>query len=179
LKRFPGTFGIVIGCTLIQLISVLYPDLTNKLAFDSAAYGGWFNIISCIVTHASWSHLIGNLSLGTPFMLYVEARLGWRQFIEYFFLCGMLGAATQGLLGGPVLLVGASGALFGMKAGACLLFGDTKAEHWLALVVLGVTLATQFSMLQAGDIGIAVWAHIGGAFGGIVFLHKFYLPKKD
>lgn len=125
-----------------------------------------------MLSHGYWGHLWGNLAVGLPVMLYLEPKLGTKRFLKAYFLCG-LGSMVlfTAMTGGA--MVGSSGALFGLTAIACRVYGDNREQRLLAHLVLLLWLIPQFMALAAMD-GIAHAGHIGGAITGLllIYCHK-------
>lgn len=110
--------------------------------FVGGALSKWTSLVTHIFLHGNWLHLLFNsawlLIFGTP----VAARLGTARFLVLFFLAGIAGAATHGLVGWigdlvtgaprypPEVLVGASGAISGLMGAAA------------RFIVLGPAMAT-------------------------------------
>lgn len=76
-------------------------------------------------------------------------------------------------------MLGASGAIFGCAVGACLEFGETKLDHTLALLLAAVMLVPQIAMGPDGALmGIAYYAHVGGALGALMMSKWLYSADK-
>ena len=112
----------------------------------------------------------------------VESVLGTRRFTRFYFICG-IGAALCSVLFYPpyTLIMGASGAIFGLMVAFGMLFPERvitlllffvlpvnmKAKH-LVLVFAGIELLFVISNVR-GDF-VAHFAHLGGALCGYLYM---------
>jgi membrane associated rhomboid family serine protease len=104
----------------------------------------------------------------------LEARLGGRRFLGLYFTSGLMGAVASAMTPNA-LIVGASGAIFGVLYGFARYWPRERVYIWGVLPVeiwLLVTLYTAFSVFGAlwGGGGVAHFAHLGGFVGGFLFL---------
>jgi len=186
--RYKASWKIFGLCVFLQVLQTYFPSLVNVQCLYPADFASLrtlplalFGLIVYQFSHAGWWHLIGNFSIGLPCMAYVESKLGEERTLEYYVLCGI--AAALVFMWMPIngsALIGASGSVFGMIAGAAALFGGNNFEKRLiASAWLAVTLLPQMIMLQMSFLGgnVAVAGHIGGALAGIALLHLGYFPK--
>jgi len=176
LRRYPATFFILITSLALQVFCTFFPSVTDVLALTPGSFFVPLQLISHQLSHASWPHLIGNFTFGLPFLLFLEHKLGRAKVLEYYILCGLGSAALQCLLGSPSsTLIGSSGALFGVMVGACLAFGTTKVEHYLAMALIAARVIPQLAAApESMHTDIAVYMHIGGALTGIALSHTLY-----
>ncbi|MBI2942441.1 MAG: rhomboid family intramembrane serine protease [Chloroflexi bacterium] len=144
--------------------------------------------------HGGWLHLGGNMLFLWVFGDNVEDRLGHLRYLAFYLLAGT-GAALVQVAVDPasrVPLIGASGAIAGVL-GAYLLFQPLARITVLvpiflilwpirvpAVLMLGVWFLTQFgsglaAITEAGQGGIAWWAHVGGFLAGLTLAILF--PK--
>ena len=178
-KHNSGTLTLLGISIVLQCLCCLFPDLTNLLALNTHSILFPLQLVTSMLSHAGWQHLIGNYMYGLPAMLYLEKTLGKVKFLELFFLCG-LGATMLFIILGGEQAIGSSGAIAGMLGAACCLFGRTKIEHLLALFFAMCFLVPQIVMLPWMSItGVAYSAHIGGALAGILLTHRFYRPLSE
>ncbi len=181
MKRYPATFFVLLMSVFVQLLCLTNPGLMETLAFRPAdGILGWLGILTYQFDHTGWGHLIGNFSFGLPFMLFLEHRLGRVKMMEYYVACGITSAMLQLMLEGPQPLVGSSGSVMGCMVGACMAFGDSTAEHILALSLLLCVLIPQLYMAPLGGLtGVAYYCHIGGALSGLLLSHRIHRATKE
>lgn len=140
-----------------------------------------WQVITYQFMHEGFFHLFFNMFFGLwMFGMEIENLWGSRKFLFFYLMCGVVAAIFQLLLG-PILepgrisvVVGASGAVFGVLVAFAMLFPDryiylwflfpVKAKYFIAvLLLLGV-------LSVGGPTRVANLAHLGGAFAGYVYL---------
>ena len=177
MKRFRGTLSILALSLTLQCLFTVWPDLTWLFAFHPDSFMGWMGLIPSMFAHANWPHLIGNFCWGLPFCLYLEYKLGYRRFIEFYVLCGVGGALLQALAvdGGGI---GSSGALFGIMAGACSYWGKNAVEHTMALSVFCAHFIRNLLLAPySAFLGIGFYCHLGGGLTALLLCMRFYAPE--
>lgn len=129
--------------------------------------------------HGGFMHvlfnMIGVFFFGPP----LEREMGGRGFIRYYLICG-IGAALSSIflvqLIGTPLVVGASGAVFGIMLAFAWKWPDAPIYLWAILPIkakwlVGILgIGALWATMQAGGGGVAHWAHLGGLLTGIVVL---------
>lgn len=149
----------------------------------------WVTALTSMFIHGGWFHLISNMLFLWVFGNNVEDSMGHLRFLVFYLLVGVVGAAGHVLLnaGSGVPTVGASGAISGVLGAYMVLYPRVSVHvlffpFWIlrlpAFLVLGYWIALQlfmgFAQLGGGfGGGVAVWAHIGGFFAGIVLVRFF------
>lgn len=140
--------------------------------------------------HGSLEHLFFNMFALWMFGNILEQLLGQRQFIIYYFVCGLGAALTQeaaqfvqSMLTGliyDVSVVGASGAVYGIL----LAFGYLLPNERIFIFPLPVPIRAKFfvvgyavieltsALAQTGD-GVAHCAHLGGMLFGFLLLRHW------
>lgn len=142
------------------------------------------SLLTALLVHADWVHLLGNLAYLWVFGIGVERAVGhWRFALLFFGLGGLanLLVAAQ-MAGSTVLIIGASGgvsAIIGVYMG---LFPGRKIGLWVplglylqfarvpALLVIGswFTLQLLYSVFGPTSGAVAWWAHIAGFALGLI-----------
>lgn len=148
-------------------------------------------LITHSFTHANTSHLISNM-LFLGILSSYERRVGWLRFLLVL-LAGLIGGSmTIFVPRPPINSMGISAGLAALAAGYFLDYGDQSSKEKVRSVLIFVLIAVIFSIAGEFQYGspddlsrIDHWAHMGGAFGGIIlsFLWKhqtehdeFYQP---
>ena len=167
----------------------------DQLPMDFYAVPAYVTIFSSMFMHGGFMHLIGNMLYMWIFSDNIEDNLGPKNFIIFYFLCGIGAAMTQVLMDthSQIPMVGASGAIGGVL-GAYLINYPNARVHVLipigfflisqkirALYVLGFWFILQFinsSMMSSQGGGVAYAAHIGGFVSGIVLILFFNRKTK-
>ncbi|NBX69062.1 MAG: rhomboid family intramembrane serine protease [Proteobacteria bacterium] len=155
---------------------------------------GWiWQFATYIFMHGHHLHLLLNMLILWYFGSEIELKLGRKQFLFYFLLCG-IGAGlfnySVNLLFSDVNrlshpIIGASGAIFGVLAAYGIFFAERyflvffvfpmKAKYFVLLMAL-VELVTGVES-NASD-NIAHFAHIGGMFVGAIYIYLRYIQPK-
>jgi hypothetical protein len=119
----------------------------------------------------------------------VEGRMGSRNFLMYYFFCGIGAAVFSLLLAGVIPVgpfVGASGAVLGVAVAFATFWPDAELIVFpipvpikaRTLVIGLVVLDVIGSRLWPGD-GIAHLAHVGGALFGYIFFRVQSLSRRS
>jgi membrane associated rhomboid family serine protease len=153
---------------------------------------GWvWQFVTYIFMHGHPFHLLLNMLILWYFGAEIEMRLGERNFLFYFFLCGIgaglfnytvnmsvAGDWTQ--LRSPI--IGSSGAIYGILAAYGIFFGNRyflvfflfpmKAKYFVLLMagielVMGVEASVQDN--------VAHFAHLGGMLVGAIYIYLRYV----
>jgi membrane associated rhomboid family serine protease len=146
--------------------------------------------LTAALIHAGWVHLGFNLLIllfcGRP----VEALLGGRG-LALLYVTGAYAAAAAQYLAGPqdtTPMVGASGAISAVLGAYALMFGRNRVRvahptlalwlHvlWLAAAWVGLQLLVGFTF-ETGGARIAIAAHIGGFFTGLLLARPLLLLR--
>lgn len=180
MSKHKTTVGIVALCFLLQLLQNFYPQMImhqilnlEYLSSVKTLHLFLAGLIIHMFSHAGWAHLLGNMTVWIPAFIYVENKLGSKEFLGFYLLCGIASALTHSAMpfnGGG--MIGASGAIFGCVAGSCVLFGETLALRMLSAVLISLLLVPQLMALNMGPDGgpVAYAGHVGGAIAGIAYI---------
>jgi membrane associated rhomboid family serine protease len=147
--------------------------------------------LSSMFLHGGWMHLLGNGLYLWVFGNNVEDSMGRARFVVFYLLCGLAAAAAQTAIdpSSPVPMVGASGAISGLLGAYLMLYPRVRVHvlvgwfilpmpaylvllFWIGLQLLS-GLPQLSSMRPEVSSGVAVWAHIGGFFAGLILIKLF------
>ena len=146
----------------------------------------FWQLLTYSFLHADVSHLVLNLAMLVFVGAEIEQLWGTRRFLIYYFSCataaGVFYLILQGFIWGGAgansPLVGASGGIYGLLMAYGLLFAERtllfmmvfpmKAKHFVWLLVGLEFLTTVFG--NAPGQAFSGLAHLGGLFGGFLFL---------
>jgi len=160
------------------------------LACVIEAQRNWLSPFTSMFMHGGWLHLIGNMWFLAVFGDNVEDVMGPVKFAVFYILCGLAAAGAQALANpaSAVPMVGASGAIGGVMGAYFVLFPRAPV-HMLVffgfyitrIVIPAFFMLGYWFLLQlfqgvfftGGSGGVAIWAHIGGFFSGILLLRMF------
>jgi membrane associated rhomboid family serine protease len=180
-SRLPGTLpgpsGIILGlCVLVYLLSLVAPGFVyGFLALNPQLLEErpW-TLITHMFVHASFDHLFWNMLFLFFFGMELERRVGERRFLAIYFLSGV-GAALAQIFVFPGVLVGASGALYGVLGCLALIAPEIRVLIFFAIplsIRWAVVLFALIDFLMMGSAdSIAHLAHISGLFVGLAFGH--------
>ena len=156
--------------------------LTRFLAFipHEAIFGlQLWRFVTYMFLHASLYHIGINMLMLWMFGSQIESRWGKRNFLIYYFVCGLGGAIVFGifkLFGAEtfVQMIGASGAVMGVL----LAYGMTFPNSIILFMFIIPMKAKYFVILLAlidlwsipGGGSVANLAHLGGMLAGFIFL---------
>ena len=175
-RTAPATFtfmAIAIGTFVFTRVSdSLFDEILNLFAQANflVAQGDWYRIFTPVLVHANTMHVLFNMyalyQLGPP----IEARVGIPSYVGLLLAAAGWGGAFAYHLGGPRdVLVGASGAifgLFGLWLHSAFRLRDTAFGRNL-LSSLGITLALNMA-LPFLIPGISWQGHLGGLVAGVL-----------
>jgi len=156
------------------------------------------NILTPVLSmflHGGWAHLLGNALFLWVFGNNVEDSMGRGRFLVFYLLCGLTAAAAQIAidLASPAPMVGASGAISGVLGAYLMLYPRVRVHvfvgffllslpaYLVLLVWIGLQLLSGLPQLRSihhvASTGVAVWAHIGGFFAGVLLVNLFENPE--
>ena len=116
----------------LYLVQGWLPQGGLGLAFrpSSLADGDWWpGVLTAMFLHAGWAHVgmnaAGALAFGPPVARLGQGARGAAAFLLFYMACGVVAALGYGLihLGSQDIMVGASGAVFGLMGAAIRLLG--------------------------------------------------------
>lgn len=179
---------------LIRFLNVnLYLWLTNSFAlhsYDVLVQFKIWQLVTYMFLHGDFWHIFFNMFVFWMFGTELEAEWGSRQFLKYYFICG-IGAGIINILLTPSDpsypgTVGASGAIYGVMVAYALRYPDRPVYIWFLFpikvkyLVGFLAMISLLSTWNPQSDGIAHAAHLGGMVVGFVYLkywHQFYKIK--
>jgi membrane associated rhomboid family serine protease len=158
-------------------------EVLSLLAFEPRAVlvHPW-TLVTYMFLHGSVTHILFNM-LGLYFFgPRVEERLGSRRFIILYLVSGIAGALLSMIFARNSVVIGASGAVFGVMLAFARFWPDAQILLWFIPVearvaVLIMTVLALWSGIQGSRSGVADFAHLGGFAGGYLYLK--YLERKS
>jgi membrane associated rhomboid family serine protease len=141
--------------------------------------------ITYLFIHGNIWHLIFNLFALWMFGMPVEAQWGEKEFLKYYFLCGIGAAVTSTLLNihSTIPVIGASGPIYGLLVAFAMLYPDAVVYLYFLIPVKAAHMAILFGALEffAGATGatpgIARFAHLGGMVTGYFYIRWWWVWK--
>jgi membrane associated rhomboid family serine protease len=158
----------------------LVPRPVKEVTLAPAAGAILASLLSTMFIHGGWMHLAGNMWFLWIFGNNIEDRLGHVLYLLFYLVGGLLATACHWAYDphSAIPVVGASGAvstILGAYAvtypkatiSTLVFFGFITIVEIPALLWLGIWLGGQLlSAFFQQDLGVAVWAHIGGFAAG-------------
>lgn len=189
---------IIINVMVFVLARYIIPD---KIMFDKYLDLFYFTnpyfkphqLITHMFMHADLFHLLFNMLGLYMFGATLENLWGAKRFINFYLVCGLGAALIQMgfdyLLNSQSMLLGASGAIYGLLGAYAVLFPNTYLMiyfaipvkvKYVAMIIVAGTLFYGYTRLRTagmyqGDAmtegqNIAHFAHLGGLLVGIVIV---------
>jgi membrane associated rhomboid family serine protease len=189
----PWVGRIIIANAVVLLLRMTLftsPEVSQALEFSPrTAFSQPWTFLSYMFVHAGLLHLVANMLMLFVFGTAVESRMGSRNFLLYYFFCGV-GAAVFSLLLAGIMpvggFIGASGAVLGVAVAFAVFWPD--AELIVFPIPVPIKARTLVIGLVALDIlgsrlwpqdGIAHLAHVGGALFGYLFFRAQLLARRS
>lgn len=160
----------------------------GSLSMEALVRGEWWSVLTYMFTHQDALHLLVNVLLVVCAGMAVERQAGGRHLLYIFLAGGWVGAALQLVFQPEAVIVGASGAAFGMIGAFVALFPEydvmrplrgilpvtLKARRLFpALLVAHVALEVVRRLYPdsapAGVAGVAHLVHAGGLVAGWMY----------
>lgn len=141
-------------------------------------YRPW-TLVTYAFLHASVPHILFNMLMLFFFGPRLEERLGSKTFIWFYLVCGIGGALLMFALAPSAMVVGASGAIYGVVVGFArywpreniYILGILPVQA-RSLAIFMVVSSLALGIMGARD-GVAHFAHLGGLLAGWIFLRNW------
>jgi len=167
---------IAINVVILFLqMTVVPPEaMQSALGFSfAAAPTHWWTIVTYMFVHLGLMHALVNMYTLYVFGPRLEHLWGAKKFLVFYFLSGLCGLICYTLFfrDSGSLLIGASGAIFGVmgayalqwpKQEMLLMFVIPMRVMTLVLLLVGYNLAMGLFGLVGGGTDVAYFAHLGG-----------------
>ena len=166
------------------------PTLTREYALVPNKYEERpETFITSMFLHWDIQHLFGNMLFLFFIGAFLESLIGSGRYIVAYIASGLAGgigvilAPGLGLMSPDAMVVGASGAIFGIIAAVAILkpmeqiylFFFPMPMFLFGLLYVGLQV---YYMFTGGEAGVANIAHFGGAVAGIIFGLYFRFVEK-
>ena len=158
----------------LQMTVVPPESMQSALGFSfAAAPTHWWTIVTYMFVHLGLMHALVNMYTLWVFGPRLEHLWGSKKFVVFYFLSGLGGLICYTLFfrDSGSLLIGASGAIFGVmgayalqwpKQEMLLMFVLPMRVMTLVLLLVGYNLAMGLFGLAGGGTDVAYFAHLGG-----------------
>ena len=173
---------------LANIVAFIFDKKTEWLAMSCASdYFRLWQPLTAGFLHGDFFHLFFNMYSIFLFGTLVAPHIGKRNFLILYLISSLCGNLLFLLLnwGTPQLVIGASGAVFGIMAAAALLEPDREFPLLLmptrplkvSSLVICFAIIEIILQLTGSQGGIAHLAHLGGLVGGYLFI-RLGFPKQ-
>ncbi|MBK8367900.1 MAG: rhomboid family intramembrane serine protease [Bacteroidetes bacterium] len=135
--------------------------------------------ITYMFMHADFPHIFLNMLGVYMFGSILENLWGPKRFLNFYILCGLGAAALQlgisAFNNEYTILLGASGAVFGLLVAFAMMFPNTELQLYFVIPVKAKYLVTAYAAYElyngffAHD-NVAHFAHLGGLVVGIIIM---------
>ena len=180
---------ILINVCMLVLTMLDGPLMDRLFALNPITfiYKPW-QLVTCMFMHGGIGHLFFNMYTLYLFGSVLENIWGTKKFLTFYFItgigAGLFNILIQHLTGNFALMIGASGAIYGILMGYAMLYPDSvltllfppvslKAK-WFVLIFAGIELLLGLSNNPADNV--AHFAHLGGLV--FAFLLLMFWKKK-
>ena len=191
-RKIMLTYTIIIANFLVFLLTIFFPDtIIRELGFSSSylslsQFPQLYTILTSMFVHDGYLHILGNMLVFFFMGLAFEQRIGRKKFLIIYFLTGIAATLTQSFVnwGDPLLLVGASGAIFGIMGAfaysyprdqvvlpvpiGIMFIMRIKVIYATILFAAMETLIVYINSLSGLQDNTAHFAHLGGLVAGVV-----------
>jgi membrane associated rhomboid family serine protease len=185
-----ATIYILTATIFVFLVQLIFPSLSSdwlslipsRVIFRFELW----RLFTYLFMHANFTHIFFNM-LGLFFFGPVlERTMGYRRFLNLYFLCGCGGGAVAVafyfLLGEPAArVIGASGAIFGIVTAYGVLFPENKIllyfvlpikAKWMVIIYGALEFFATIQYAAGARSGIASIAHLSG-----IVIAYFYIRR--
>lgn len=169
-------------------ISVIVLDLGFRPIYLSLEYSPQlYTLFTSMFVHSGFLHIFGNMLIFFFIGMAFEQRVGWKKFLIIYLLTGVCGTLTHSLLnlGSSTILVGASGAIFGIMGafafsyprdevvmpiplGIIMILRRIKVIYAVLVFAALETIIVWWESLAGTQSSTAHYAHIGGLVSGVI-----------
>jgi membrane associated rhomboid family serine protease len=142
-----------------------------------------WSVVTYMFLHAGLFHLLFNMLALFFFGPPLEERWGGTEFVKFYLIAG-IGGAVLSLAFPNSMVLGASGAVYGVMVAFAMYWPDNpiyiwgifpvKAK-WLVAFLVGISI---FYSLSGGSSGVAHLAHLGGAATAFFYLRSPLGPSQ-
>ncbi|MEE4311858.1 MAG: rhomboid family intramembrane serine protease [candidate division KSB1 bacterium] len=164
---------LIFGDIIIQLFALYPRNVISKLFV--------WQLFTYMFLHGGFWHILLNMFILWMFGCEVERKFGYREFMKFYFACGIGGGLLQMIFALNSVTLGASAATFGVLVAFAMIYPNRqimlfpffitlKAKYWMLIFVF---LEIVFGFTGRED-GTAHFAHLGGMLVGYLYLKFGY-----
>jgi len=191
-KKWMMTYALVISNVIVFVITIIFPIVIYDLGFKPAYLSienipQLYTLFTSMFIHGGFLHLFGNMFIFLFVGMAFEQRIGWKNFLIIYILAGVCGTLAHALvnLGSETVLIGASGAIFGIMGafaysyprdevvmpvplGIIMIIRRIKVIYAVLLFAVMETVITWWESQTGILSNTAHFAHLGGLISGFI-----------
>lgn len=162
------TISLIALNLVIMIAAYFEPSSIKNFSLNRNAFseGRYWLLLSYFFVHAGFFHLGMNMLALYDLGQKIESGFGVKKFLSIYFAAGIFAGAYSLLFLGEGVLVGASGAIFGLMGTAFYFSRSKQNAHILGPI-------SKFDLISCIAIslipGVSFAAHFGGFVAGYVF----------
>jgi membrane associated rhomboid family serine protease len=187
---YRGSFSFGFGLTpwvknlIIANVAIFFVDymMGGRLGIYMAFVPGrilvepW-TLITYMFAHGGFWHVFLNMLVLFFFGPPLEQRWGSREFLKFYFICGLGGALLSFIFAPMSPIIGASAAVYGIMLAFAMYWPDSPIYIWgvlpvkakyLVMFMAAVSIMSMFGSGRGDNIAHA--AHLGGFAAGFLYL---------
>jgi membrane associated rhomboid family serine protease len=180
----PWVKRLIIANAVVFVVTAIFSGLIPYLAFTpSRIIPQFWTLGTYMFVHLGFFHLLFNMLILFFFGPPLEERWGSEQFLKFYFIAGLGGAALS-LIFPNQAIAGASGAIYGVMVAFAMYWPNNpiyfwgifpiKAK-WLVTFLVGLSI---FYTISGGQAGVAHLAHLGGAIAAFLYIRSSWGPSE-
>lgn len=178
----PAVQGLLVANGVVYLLQMLWDSqlvfLFGLTPTDFWDHRAFWQPVTYMFLHGGVMHLVLNMLALWMFGSALESYWGTRLFLRYYFLTGVGAGLCNALLtpDSQSVIIGASGAIYGLLAAYGLLFPNSIIYIYIFFpirakyLVLIFGLIEFFASLRPGVGTVAHLVHLGGMVIGLIYL---------
>jgi membrane associated rhomboid family serine protease len=172
---------VILNFIVYALIRLIWPSGFYYLSMipSMVLQGAWWQFLTYMFVHANFSHIFFNMFALYIFGTAIESRIGSREFLCFYLVVGILSGIFSFfcyyLTGNNVVLMGASGAIYGVMLLFAVFF-PFSTIYIFALIpvrapylIIAYFAIELFSQVFAVAGGVAHLTHLGGLLFGFLY----------
>ena len=174
---------ILIANVLLFVLKNIVPSLNLDRWLDLYPIGDEsfkpHQFLTYMFMHANLSHIFLNMLALYMFGSILEGIWGAKRFLNFYILCGLGAAALQVFINqfnhDFAILLGASGAVFGLLVAFTMMFPNTELQLYFLIPVKAKYLVGFYALYELygsfySNDNIGHVAHIGGLITGVIIM---------
>ncbi|MBI4425034.1 MAG: rhomboid family intramembrane serine protease [Elusimicrobia bacterium] len=174
-----------LGFLLSQIVGGEFYRLFGLVPFHVVADRWIWQPVTYLFIHGTFMHLLFNVFALWMFGMPVEAQWGWKEFLKFYFLCG-IGAGLLSVVlapGSHYPIIGASGAIYGLLVAFAMLYPDAVIYLYFFFPVKAAHMAIIFGLIEFfasatnATPGVARFAHLAGMVIGYLYIRWWWIAK--